>query len=60
MNIGDIERWFGASAGVASLPCHVNAVGGKNRLGLHAEKRASALPAVSPDLADHVQDTVLA
>lgn len=49
------------SAGAASLPCHVNAVGdGEHRLGLHAEKRASALPAVPPDLSDQVQGTALA
>ena len=52
---------MGVSAGAASLPCHVDAVGGgEHRLGLHAEKRAPALPAVSPDLSDHVQGTGLA
>jgi len=49
------------SAGVTSLPCPVNAVGGgEHRLGLSAEKRAPALPALSADLSEHVQGTALA
>lgn len=49
------------SADVVSLPYRVNAVGsGEHRLGLHAEKRATALPVVYPELSGHMQGPALA
>lgn len=58
MNSGRVERLLGVSAGVPSLSCHINAVGGvEHRLGLRAEERAPALPAVFPVLSDHMQGT---
>lgn len=61
MNGGHVERLLGVSAGVPSLSCHISAVGGvEHRLGLRAEERVPALPAVFPVLSDHMQGTDLA
>lgn len=57
----DVERLLGVNAVVACVSGCVNAVGGReHRLGLHAEKGALALPAVSPDLLHPAQGTALA